>query len=63
MSSGQVDVTFTSPQDRELILSKAALVINRRSATVWPAYESSVFLTVRDAAWELPDDLIVQRLG
>ena len=61
--TGQVDVTFTSTQDRELFLSKVALVINQRPATIRPAYESTLFVTVREAPWELPDDLIVQRLG
>ena len=32
--TGQVDVTFTSTQDRELFLSKVALAINQRPATI-----------------------------
>ena len=58
-----MDVTFTRKEDRELFLSKVALVINWRPATIRPAYESSVFVTVQDAPWELPDDLIIRRLG
>ena len=61
--SGQVDVTFTRSDLRDLFLSKASIMIRQRPAYPRPAWQSGTFVTVRDAPWELPDELIVQRLG
>ena len=59
--SGQVDVTFAKKESRELFLSKVATTFERPVAPR-PTWQSGIFVTVRDAPWELPDDLIKQRL-
>ena len=60
---GQVDVTFSWSDLRDFVLSKASIMICQRPAYPWPAWQLGTFPTVRDAPWELPHDLIVQRLG
>ena len=60
--SGQVDVTFTRTDSRDLFLSKAGITIRQRPARTRPAWQSGIFVTVWDAPWELPDDLIALRL-
>ncbi|XP_067028932.1 uncharacterized protein [Acropora muricata] len=60
--SGQVDVTFAKRESRELFLSKVATTFERRPLAPRPTWQSGIFVTVRDAPWELPDDVIKQRL-
>ena len=60
--SGQVDVTFTRADSRDLFLSKAAITIRQRPTRPRPAWQTGTFVTVWDATWELPDELISRRL-
>lgn len=60
--SGQVDVTFTPTDSRDLFLRKAGITIRQRPARTRPPWQIGTFVTVWDAPWELPDDLISQRL-
>lgn len=60
--SGQVDVTFTRTDSRDLFLSKAAITIRQRTTRPRPAWQTGTFVTVWDAPWELPDELISRRL-
>ena len=60
--SGQVDVTFAKRELRELFLSKVATTFEQRPAASRPTWESGIYVTVRDAPWELPDELIKHRL-
>ena len=60
--SGQVDVTFAKRESRELFLSKVATTFEPHPSGPRPTWQSGIFVTVRDAPWELPDDVIKQRL-
>ena len=60
--SGQVDFTFTLSDSRDLFLSTAGITIQQRTARTRPAWQTGTFVIVWDAPWELPDDLISQRL-
>ena len=61
-SLGLVDVTFAKKDLRDLFLSKISTPFRQRTAPRMPVWDSGVFVTVRDAPWELPDDLVRQRL-
>ena len=61
-SSGLVDVTLTKKQFCDLLLSKISVIFRQRTAVRTPVGESGVFVTVRDAPWQLSDQLIQQRL-
>lgn len=60
--SGQVDVRFAIRELRELFLSKVATTFERRPTAPRLTWQSGIYMTVRDAPWELPDDLIKQHL-
>ena len=60
--SGQVDVTFTRADSRDLFLSKAAITIRQQPTRPRPAWQTGTFVTIWDAPWELPDELISRRL-
>ena len=60
--SGQVDVTFAKRESRELFLSKVATTFEWRPSAPRPTWQSGIFVTDRDARWELPDDVSKQRL-
>lgn len=60
--TGQVDVTFCRKSDRDLFLSKMVLVFQHHSVRARPPFESGIFVTVRDAPWEMTDELIATRL-
>lgn len=60
--SGQVDVTFGKRESLELFLSKVATTFELRPPAPRPTWQSGIFVTVQDAPWELPDDLMKQRL-
>lgn len=60
--SGQVDVTFGKRESLELFLSKVATTFELHPPAPRPTWQSGIFVTVQDAPWELPDDLMKQRL-
>ena len=60
--TGQVDVTLCRKTDRDLFLSKVALCFQHHSVRARPSFESGIFVTVRDAPWEMTDELIATRL-
>ena len=61
---GMVEVTFARKADCDLFLSKAAIPSSRRPSFFGrPARTSSIFVTIRDAPWELSDNLITDRLN
>lgn len=60
--SGQVDVTSAERESGELFLSKVATTFERRPSAPRLTWQSGIFMTVRDAPWELPDDVIEQCL-
>jgi len=59
---GQVDVTIAKRESRELFLCKVTTTFERRPTAPWPTWQSGIYVTVQDAPWELPDDLIKQCL-
>ena len=61
-SSGLVDVTFAKKELRDLFLSKISTLFRQRTAPRMPVWDSGVFVTVRDAPWELSDGLVRERL-
>lgn len=61
--TGMVEVTFASKNVCDLFLSQSAIPSSqRRFVFSRPAGNSSLFVTIRDAPWELPDKLITDRL-
>jgi len=60
--SGQVNVTFTKAELRDLFLSKLSTTFEQRPIVPRQPSHPGVFVTVRDAPWELSDKLIQQRL-
>ena len=62
--SGMVEITFARKADCALFLSKAAIPSSRRPSFFGrPSRTSSIFVTIRDAPWELSDNLITDRLN
>ena len=53
---------FCRKTDRDLFLSKVALCFQHHSVRARPPFESGIFVTVRDAPWEMTDELIAARL-
>ena len=60
--SGQVNVTFSKADLRDLFLSKLSTTFQQRPTVPRQAWQSGTFVTVRDAPWELSDKLIQHRL-
>ena len=60
--SGQVNVTFSKADLRDLFLSKLSTTFQQRPTVPRQAWQSGIFVTVRDAPWELSDKLIQHRL-
>ena len=62
--SGKVEITFARKVDCDLFLSKAAIPSSRRLSFFGRlARNSSIFVTTRDAPWELSDNLITDQYG
>ena len=63
LRTGMVEVTFAKKEDCDLFLSRAAIPSRQRPFTFSRSSRSStIFVTVRDAPWELSDKLIADRL-
>ena len=63
LRTGMVEVTFAKKEDCDLFLSRAAIPSGQRPFTFSRSSRSStIFVTVRDAPWELSDKLIADRL-
>ena len=61
--TGMVEVTFASKNACDLFLSQSAIPSSRRRFVFSrQAGNASLFVTIRDAPWELPDKLITDRL-
>ena len=61
--SGQIEVTFSTVADHDLFLSKAALALGSpQSFAHIPSNSSAIYVTVHNAPWELPDNLLMARL-
>ena len=63
LRTGMVEVTFAKKEDCDFFLSRAAIPSGQRPFTFSRSSTSStLFVTVRDAPWELSDKLIADRL-
>ena len=60
--TGQVNITFTKAELRDLFLSKVATTFEQRPTVSRLAWKPGTFVTVRDAPWELSDKLNQHRL-
>ena len=60
--TGQVNITFTKAELRDLFLSKVATTFEQRPTISRLAWKPGTFVTVRDAPWELSDKLNQHRL-
>ena len=61
--TGQVDITFSCKENRDLFLSKATVTIYQCRMSARPARESGIFVTLYNAPWELGDEIITRRLS
>ena len=63
LRTGMVEVTFARKEDCDLFLSRAGIPSGQRPFTFSRSSKSStIFVTVRDAPWELSEKLIADRL-
>ena len=60
--SGVVNVTFSKAELRDLFLSKVSTTFQQRPTVSRQHEQPGIFVTIRDAPWELSDKLIQHRL-
>lgn len=62
LARGEVNVTFAKAELRDLFFSKLSTTLQQRPTVPRQPGQPGIFVTVRDAPWELLDKLIQQRL-